>query len=47
MIDKSTYLEPFQYSEGIDTVIVSGRIVLDRGTHTGEKPGRALRRGRD
>ncbi len=47
VIDKSTYLEPFQYPEGIDTVIVNGRIVLDRGTHTGEKPGRALRRGRD
>lgn len=47
VIDKSTYLEPFQYPEGIDTVIVNGRLVLDRGVHTGEKPGRALRRGRD
>lgn len=47
VIDKSTYLEPFQYPEGIDTVIVNGRVVLDRGTHTGEKPGRSLRRDRD
>jgi N-acyl-D-amino-acid deacylase len=47
VIDKSTYLDPFQYPEGIDTVIVNGRIVLDRGVHTGERPGRALRRGKD
>jgi N-acyl-D-amino-acid deacylase len=47
VIDRSTYLEPFQYPEGIDTVIVNGRVVLDQGRHTGEKPGRALRRGKD
>ncbi|HEX7899204.1 MAG TPA: D-aminoacylase [Planctomycetota bacterium] len=47
VIDKSTYLEPFQYPVGIDTVIVNGRVVLDKGKHTGEKPGKALRRGKD
>ena len=47
VIDKSTYLEPFQYPEGIDTVVVNGRVVLDRGVHSGERPGRALRRGKD
>lgn len=47
VIDTSTYLEPFQYPEGIDTVIVNGVVVLDQGKHSGAKPGKALRRGRD
>lgn len=45
VIDRATYTEPFHYGEGIDTVIVNGQVVLDRGQHTGAKPGRALRRG--
>lgn len=45
VIDKATYLEPFQYNEGIEYVIVNGQVVLERGKHTGAKPGRALRRG--
>jgi len=45
VIDKATYTEPFQYSEGIEYVIVNGRMVLERGKHTGAHPGRALRRG--
>jgi N-acyl-D-amino-acid deacylase len=44
VIDKATYTEPFQYNEGIEYVIVNGQIVLDKGKHTGAKPGRALRR---
>lgn len=44
VIDRATYTEPFQYSEGIEYVIVNGQIVLDAGRHTGAKPGRALRR---
>lgn len=43
VIDRSTYTEPFQYNEGIEYVVVNGQLVLDRGTHTGAKPGRALR----
>ena len=46
VIDRSTYLEPFQYNEGIEYVIVNGKLVLDRGRHTGLRPGRALRHGR-
>jgi N-acyl-D-aspartate/D-glutamate deacylase len=42
--DRSTYLEPFQYSTGVIFVIVNGRVVLDRGEHTHVRPGRALRR---
>ena len=41
--DRATYAEPFQYNEGIEYVIVNGEIVLDRGKHTGVRPGRALR----
>jgi len=43
VIDHSTYDEPFQYSEGVEYVIVNGQVVLDRGRHTGARPGRALR----
>jgi N-acyl-D-aspartate/D-glutamate deacylase len=43
VIDRATYTDPFQYSEGIEYVIVNGQIVLDQGKHTGARPGRALR----
>jgi N-acyl-D-aspartate/D-glutamate deacylase len=43
VIDRSTYEDPFQYSEGIEYVIVNGQLVLDRGIHTGAHPGRGLR----
>ena len=45
VIDRATYTEPFQYNDGIEYVFVNGQLVLDRGTHTGAKPGRALRHG--
>ncbi len=44
VIDRATYAEPFQYSEGIEYVLVNGELVLERGKHTGARPGRALRR---
>lgn len=44
VLDRSTYTEPFQYSTGIEYVIVNGQIVLDRDKHTGAHPGQALRR---
>lgn len=43
--DRSTYTEPFHYSEGIEFVLVNGQLVLDRGKHTGARPGRVLRHG--
>jgi N-acyl-D-aspartate/D-glutamate deacylase len=43
VIDRATYTEPFQYSEGIEYVFVNGLLILDRGMHTGIKSGRALR----
>jgi N-acyl-D-aspartate/D-glutamate deacylase/sugar lactone lactonase YvrE len=41
--DRSTYEAPFQYSEGIEHVIVNGQLVLAHGTPTSARPGRALR----
>jgi N-acyl-D-aspartate/D-glutamate deacylase len=43
VLDRATYTKPFQYNEGIEYVIVNGQIVLERDTHTGARPGRALR----
>jgi N-acyl-D-aspartate/D-glutamate deacylase len=43
VIDRATYTDPFQYSEGIEYVIVNGQLVLDQRKHLGTKPGRALR----
>jgi N-acyl-D-aspartate/D-glutamate deacylase len=37
--DRATFTDPFQYPIGIPTVIVNGRVVLDEGRHTGERPG--------
>jgi N-acyl-D-amino-acid deacylase len=45
ILDKSTYQQPFEYSEGIEFVIVNGQLVLDKGLPTGAKPGRPLRHG--
>ena len=42
--DKATYENPAQYAEGIDTVVVNGKVVLDEGKLSGERPGRPLRR---
>jgi N-acyl-D-amino-acid deacylase len=41
--DRSTYTDPFHYSEGIEYVVVNGKLVLERGKHTGERPGRVVR----
>ena len=46
VIDHSTYLEPFQYSDGIVYVLVNGQLVFDKGQPTQARPGRALRLGR-
>jgi hypothetical protein len=44
--DHATYSEPFRYGTGVEYVVVNGQLVLDRGKHTGARPGRALRHGR-
>jgi N-acyl-D-amino-acid deacylase len=43
----ATVDDPRRDPVGIETVVVAGFVVVDRGRHTGAMPGRALRRGRD
>ena len=47
VIDKATYTAPHQFPEGINYVIVNGKIVVKEGEHTGAKPGKALFKVRD
>lgn len=42
IIDSATFTNPHQYPEGIEYVFVNGSIVIDRGTMTEQRPGRAL-----
>src|SRR5207247_393250 len=42
--DRGTPADPAQSPVGIDLVIVNGEVVLDHGTMTSARPGRALRR---
>ncbi len=44
VIDKATFANPHQYPEGIDYVIVNGRIVIEKGEHSGVLPGKVLRK---
>jgi N-acyl-D-aspartate/D-glutamate deacylase len=41
--DHATYKDPVQFPSGIEWVIVNGTIVVEKGQHTGARPGRALR----
>jgi dihydroorotase/N-acyl-D-amino-acid deacylase len=41
--DRATYEQPRQYAEGVEHVVVNGRLVLEAGRMTGERPGRPLR----
>jgi N-acyl-D-amino-acid deacylase len=40
--DKATYENPFQYAEGVQFVLVNGKVVIDQGKHTGARPGTVL-----
>ena len=43
--DTATYEDPHRYADGIEHVIVNGRLVIRSGEHTGNLPGRVLRPG--
>jgi N-acyl-D-aspartate/D-glutamate deacylase len=45
IVDKATYENPFRYSEGVVYLVVNGKVVLEQGKHTGERPGRVIRHG--
>ncbi|MGI8999235.1 MAG: N-acyl-D-amino-acid deacylase family protein [Candidatus Limnocylindria bacterium] len=42
----ATYDDPRQFPDGIGWVMVGGELVVERGEHTGARPGRVLRSGR-
>ena len=44
--DVATFEDPNRYSEGVAWVVVNGRVVLDGGKMTAERPGRVLTLGR-
>ena len=39
IIDHATFDKPHQYSTGVEYLLVNGAVVLDRGKHTGARPG--------
>ena len=43
----ATYDDPHQYATGVSTVLVNGTVVVEGGAHTGQLPGKVLRRGAD
>ncbi len=43
IIDRATFVQPHQYSEGVVHLLVNGTPVLSHGYLTGAKPGRPLR----
>jgi N-acyl-D-amino-acid deacylase len=45
--DRATFEQPHQYAVGIPHVIVNGVFVIRDGRHTGARPGRAVRPGRN
>lgn len=42
--DRATYTEPFQYADGVVSVIVNGQVALQDGEPTRARAGRSLRR---
>jgi N-acyl-D-amino-acid deacylase len=43
VIDKATFTEPHQTAEGIEYVLVNGKVVIEKGKHTGVRSGSVLR----
>ncbi len=40
--DNATYDYPFRTPTGIDYVLVNGQVVIEKGKHTGAKPGKVM-----
>ena len=41
--DRATFENPHQYPAGIEYVLVNGSLVVEKGRHTGARPGKVLR----
>jgi len=46
IIDKGTFVDPIQYPEGIEYVLINGTVAVEHGTQSKQLPGRVLRRGK-
>jgi N-acyl-D-amino-acid deacylase len=44
VIDKADYVNPHQYPEGIEYVLVNGELAIKNGEHTGKLPGKVLKK---
>ena len=44
VIDKGTFVDPVQYPEGIEYVIIGGELTVENGKHTGKRNGAVLRK---
>lgn len=44
VIDKGTYVEPVQFPEGIEYVMINGKFAIEKGEHTGIRAGKVLRK---
>lgn len=44
--ETNSFEQPKSYATGVPYVLVNGVLVIDKGQHTGARPGRALRHGR-
>ena len=44
IMDKATFFNPHRYPEGIEYVMVNGKVVIEEGEHTREMPGKVFRR---
>ena len=44
IIDKADFANPYQYSQGVEYVIINGKTVVKNGWHTGELAGKVLRK---
>jgi N-acyl-D-aspartate/D-glutamate deacylase len=43
IIDHATFENPHQYATGVEYLVVNGKLVLEKGKHTGARPGAILR----
>jgi N-acyl-D-aspartate/D-glutamate deacylase len=43
IIDRATFADPHKYPEGIDCVVVNGKVVLEKGSHTKNLAGQVLK----
>jgi N-acyl-D-amino-acid deacylase len=44
LVDKATYQNPAIYAEGVEYLLVNGVLVVEKGKHTGARPGKILSR---